>query len=201
MSVKWSYSGGLCLYKSISNAPRTLNVLSWSNELEMYFKISWFFFSFKKVLLFVCLYILWAFVWVFIWSGLFLEVRGHIVGQLSTHGSWAMRGVSSLRLFVECLYLLSHLSSLQVLLDLFQAAQPFTRKTEVIGIAGASTIQKLQIGSAPKFESSEMPLKKSFTQAVQFSTTYKKNFFFFSLGSSSHFSVSAELFCVYSMHV
>jgi hypothetical protein len=102
---------------------------------------------------------------------------------------------------VECLYLLSHLSSLQVLLDLFQAAQPFTRKTEVIGIAGASTIQKLQIGSAPKFESSEMPLKKSFTQAVQFSTTYKKNFFFFSLGSSSHFSVSAELFCVYSMHV
>lgn len=81
---------------------------------------------------------------------------------------------------------------------MFQAVQPFTPKIQVAGTVGASTTQKLEIGSVPKFESSEMPLKKSSRQAVHFSTAHQKNPFS-SPWATAHISAFL-LSCFVSLH-
>lgn len=121
-------------------------------------------------------------------------VRGQTVGALllSTNGSWGLN--SGLRLGIRC-FTCGSISPAHTCF-LYQAARPSTLKTKAAGVGGASTTQKLEIGSAPKFETCERLLKKLFRQALQLSTAYKQGSFFFCLDKSSHFSVSAELFCI-----
>ena len=91
----------------------------------------------------------------------------------------------------QLLYLRLHLSSPHVLP--VPSSKAIHSEDKAAGVGGASATQKLEIGSAPKFETCERFKKKLFRQALQLSTAYKQGSFS-SAWTRAHISVS-QLSC------